>query len=356
MKEKTELPAFLLDHTPWEEGVNPIWPASSFVLHRNLGKRLFPPKMSDAQLRQILDVLKDALLKSTHLNRPLLLIAEEVSPLDREYLIEHYLRLEGFPDTTSGQAFIIDESRQFLGLINIQDHLQIQLLDCKGDWEKTWNALSKLETSLASNFDYAFSPRFGYLTSEPGQCGTGLIVQAFLHLPALIHTGQLSEALVKQKDENVDAEGMQGTLDELIGDIIVLENKYTLGLSEESILHALNSTAMKLIVSEKALRAHLKEKNNPDMKDQVSRSYGLLLHSYQLETKEALNALSLIKLGIDLGWVAGITDQKLNTIFFKCRRAHLSHVFEGKAYDAQELSHKRAEFLHKQLEGLQLKI
>ena len=301
MTEKVELPPSLLEHVPWEKDSNPIWPASTFVLRRNLVKFLFPPKLESPQIQQTLEMFKTPLLSFPDFVQPLLLRAETLSALDKEFLHEHFICSETFQNTFNGQGFVVDNLGRFLALLNIEDHLQLLWIDCKGDWENTWNALMKLESSIGNAVDYAFSPKFGYLTSDPLYCGTGLTVTAYLHLPALIHTGQLSETLIKQKEEGVSAAGMEGNSDDLVGDLLAVSNNYTLGVTEDSILHSVHSTAMKLMASEKKLRTHLQEENNPEMKDRVSRAYGLLIHSYQLQTKEALQALSMIKLGIDLG-------------------------------------------------------
>jgi protein arginine kinase len=357
MAEKIKLPQSILEYIPWKKETNPIWLATSFLLHRNLNKFNFPLKMDERQLEQTLTSLKDQLLKSSLLDGPVLLNAEEVSALDKEYLFEHFLCSEGFQNTLKSQGFVIDNSGNFFAKLNIQDHLQLQLIDNVGGWEKVWNQLSEIETALGSSLEFSFSPKFGYLTSDPFLCGTGLSVQAFLHLPALIHTHQLQETLTKQKEEEVTATGMGGTLDELTGDLVVIGNTYTLGINEEAILHSIHSTSMKLMALEKTLRSHLQSDHNAEIKDQVSRSFGLLLHSYQLQTKEALGALSLIKLGLHLDWVEGITDAKLNTLFFQCRRAHLLHLLnEQQMTDSQEIARKRAEFLHKNMQGAVLKI
>ncbi len=220
-----------------------------------------------------------------------------------------------------------------------------------------WNSLNEIDTAISSSVEFSFSPKFGYLTSDPGFCGTGLSVQAFLHLPALIHTQQLGETLAKLKEEEVTVSGMGGNLEELVGDIVVIRNSFTLGMTEEAILQSIHSMSMKLMAVEKTLRTHLQTESNAEIKDQVSRSFGLLLHSYQLQTKEALGALSLMKLGLHLDWIEGITDAKLNTLFFQCRRAHLLHSLnELSLTDSQEIARKRAEFLHKNMQGVLLKI
>lgn len=354
MKE-SKIPSFLLEHTPWEEENNPIWLASSFILHRNLTQYPFPPKLNEkTQANQVLEKLKETLLRCPELKEPLFLKGEECSALDKEFLFEHFLRLEAFPQAPLEQGFLIDKGGCFLGLCNMSDHLQLQLLDCRGEWEMTWNALLKIETALAAAFDYAYSPRFGYLTADIGHCGTGLEVLLYLHLPALIHKGQLEEILQKQKEEDVLAIGMEGALDQAVGDFVILRNRYNLGVSEEAILRSLQTTAMKIIGEEKTLRTHLKETSDLQIKDLISRAYGLLFHSYQLQTRETLEALSHIKLGLYLGWVTGTTDKKINQAFFACRRAHLIYALKEESSDYQELPRKRAEFLQKELQGMQL--
>lgn len=357
MTEKSKLPQALLNHTPWEKEINPIWLATSFLLHRNLAKFNFPSKMSDQQLQQIRSSLQEQFLKSKLLQNPVAINASEISTIDKEFLYEHFLCFENFQNAFGGQGFVVDESGHFLAELNIQNHLQIQLTDCEGSWEKSWNTLSEIETEIGKSIDFAFSPKFGYLTAEPTLCGTGLLVQAYLHLPALIQMGQLQETLLKQKEEGISAASMSGNLEEIIGDLVIISNTFTLGINEESIIHSVHSIAMKLMAIEKSLRSHLQTENTPLIKDRVSRAFGLLLHSYQLQIKEALDALSLMKLGLHLDWIGGITDSKLNTLFFQCRRAHLLHTLgEPELGEPQEISHKRAEFLHKNMQGVILKI
>ncbi len=356
MKEKSNLPQALLEHIPWEQETNPIWPASSFILHRNINKYFFPPKMNENQLKQTASILQNSLLKSSALGNPVFLSADEIDAADKEFLFEHFLCLEGFQNTLGGQGFIVDDSSRFLGMVNIQDHLQIQLIDCKGSWEQTWNTISQIESLIGDTIEFSYNPKFGYLTSDPYLAGTGLVVLAYLHLPLLVHSGQFEDTLIKHREEEIIATGIQGTTDEMVGDILVLRNAYTLGMSEESILHSLHSMAMKLMAIEKTVRTHLPPERSSELKDMVSRSYGLLMHSYQLQTKEAMNALSLLKMGLDLGWIRGVTDQKLTEALFRCRRAHLLYEIKDKKIPPADIPRKRAEYLHPLMHEIELKI
>ncbi len=356
MAKNPHLPPTLLDHTLWEKQSNPIWLGTSFSLHRNLARSFFPGKLAQAELQRTLLSLCDGLLTLPQLNHASLLKAEELTPMDKEYLYEHFLSSRSFENTSNGQGFIVDDSGQFLALLNIQDHLQIQWSDSEGTWESAWERLSKIEAELSKRAEFAYSPRFGYLTSDPHLCGTGLIVKAYLHIPALIHSKKLQELLQQEKEESVEATGLGEHEDLWIGDILILRNRFTLGVSEENILSTIHGAAMKWMGAEKSIRKELASQENSAIKDEVCRAYGLLTHSYELKTQEVLEALSLLNLGCDLNWVTGISPMQLDTLFFRCQRAHLLNTLEKQEATASEIPHLRAQFLHEQMRPVSCKL
>lgn len=349
MTERKPLPNPFYTHAPWDDTSNPLWPATSFYLIRNFSLSPFPHKMTESQSMKMVDQVSSLLLKMQQLQNPVLFKAEDLSKIDKEFLYEHFLCRETFQNTLKGQGFIVDDTAHFLAQINLFDHLQLELIDCKNRWEKVWAVLSDIDTALSQSLKPSFSSRFGYLTSDPGKCGTGLSVICYLHLPMLIHTNQLQEALEMHLEDSVTISSLQGAPNDFMGDFVLLQNKYSLGLTEEMILRDLHISATKLSLAEKALRDKCRKTKDVDIKDFVSRSYGLLIHSYQLQTKEVLDALSKVKLGIDLGWIQGISDSKINEVFFTCQRAHISFVYDEQNIDPKDIPHRRAEFIHQQI-------
>lgn len=346
------LPEYLLNHVPWEQEADPIWPATTFVLRRNLAPHIFPTKLKEERAHILRNQLQDVLLSQANLADPKFLPAENLTAIEKEYLFEHFLRLQAFQSVLKGQGFLVDSSTKFLALFNIEDHLQLHLTECENKLEKGWNTLSNLDTKLSKILDFAYSEKLGYLTSDPALCGTAFKMTVFLHLPALIHKDRLQDALAKQNDEEIEASSLEGTFDSFLGDLLILTNRYCLGISEENIFYSLHSAAMQFALLEKTLRNRLREDKDSAMKDHVSRAFGLIMHSYQLETKETLGALSLMKLGLDLGWVAGVTDQTINEVFFQCRRAHLYTLFHDP--DPTHLARHRAELIHSKLKTMEL--
>lgn len=351
-------PSLICNESPWNNNGNPIWLGSTLTLLRNLEKYNFPGKLPSDKRKIIISLLSQNILDSGELKQPQLLRAEDMPPIDKEFLVEHFLSKHGFHQAYTGEAFILDQSGEFLAVFNLKDHLLLEWIDIKEDLENNWDRLTKIESKLTPSVNFAFSPKFGFLTSDPTQCGTGLIVTVFLHLPMLLYTDRLEEIIKKNKDEGIEQTGLQGDPNELIGDIVAFNNACTLGVTEENILSSLRTLATKLAVEEKGMRQQLKRGNEAEIaevKDRVSRAFAILMHSYQIEAVEALQSLSLLKLGLDLEWIKGTSQIDLNRLLFNCRRAHLLCHF-GKKITQEELPHRRAEFIHKALHGLELLI
>jgi len=350
--------SILFQKKPWSNNPNPIWLASTVTLLRNIEKFKFPGKLDDDRKKQIVslvskDLLADGATAVGGLTKPSLIKGESIGALEKEYLVEHFMSSHNYNEAGAGEGFILDESGEFLATLNMNDHVHLQLLDIKGELENTWSRLVKIETALGKKLNYSYLPKFGFLTADPTQCGTALLVTVYLQVSGLVHMGIVDDILEKIADESFYISGIQGNPNEIIGDILMIQNNYTLGLTEENIISSMRSLTTKLIVEETSTRNQVKKDNSADMKDKVSRAYGILTHSYQIESVEALNALSLLKLGAEAGWISGIGNRELNELTFNCRRAHLLHECTEKI-SQEEIPHKRAEKIHKALKEVKL--
>lgn len=341
--------------SPWSNNGNSIWLASSLRLQRNIDKFKFPAKLDLERKKQIVSLVGKELLHLDSQSNPKLLKAEELSVLDREYLVEHFLSMESFHQMGVGQGFVFDDSGQQLTLFNTADHLSFIRITTQPESDNSWAQLIKQEVALGKHFNYAFSPRFGFLTADLSKCGSAFTIAAYLQLPALIHTEKINTLLEFELEDSLFVTGIQGNPTEVVGDILVIQNNYTLGVTEEHICSSVRSFAQRLIAEENSTRLAMKHSPNPSLMDRVSRAFAVLAYSYQIEAVEALNAFSLLKLGVEMGWVEGCSVLELNQLFFNCRRAHLLYQLEEKI-SQEEISHKRAECIHKAIKNISLRI
>lgn len=355
MMDSNQSDPILVQSKLWENNSNNVWLASAVSLSRNFEKFKFPPKLDAERRKQILSLIGKELLAVKTLVNPRMILAEEFTPLRKEFLVEHFLSNRSFQHAHGGEAFILEDSGDFLCALNIQDHLYLQTIDINGELESAWQRLVDIETAVGKTVSYAYSPKYGFLTADPNECGTALAMSVFLQVPALVHLEKIDETLETLIEDSLLVTGIQGNPTEIIGDIIVVRNNYTLGVTEENIISLLRSITTKITLEENRARSDIRHHVSAEIKDRVSRAFGILFHSYQIEAVEALNALSLIKLGADLGWVEGISLQEINNLIFNCRRAHLVTQYKEKLTQ-EEIPHKRAEFIHKSLKPVHLTI
>jgi protein arginine kinase len=355
MKENNKLHPFFCQNTLWANNENTVWLGSTINLFRNIEKFKFPAKINGERRSQIVALLSKEFQSIPSLQKPTLFKAEELSSMQKEYLVEHFLSNQSYHSASTGEAFIVDETGQIMISINLRNHLHFVYIDTKTDIETAWAQLVKVETGLGGLISYSYSPKFGFLTADVTECGTALAVVVYLQLSGLIHSGKIDDALEKLVDESFNVSGIQGSPTEIIGDVLAIQNNYTIGVTEENIISSLRTVSTKLLVEERAARTHIKQDKNAEIKDKVSRAFGILIHSYQIEAVEALNAISLLKFGHDLGWLQGVTVSQLNQLFFNCRRAHLLCQSDEKV-PQEELTHARAEFIHKTLKDAKLTI
>lgn len=343
-----------LDPKVWQNNDRSIWIGSSLTLSRNIDKYNFPEKLKQTQKDHISKFLCTEIQNQSLLKQTKVYQAKDLSPNDKELLLEHFLTMESFHHCAAGNAFITEASSRILAQINHKEHLKLTILDPKNNLESSLNELIELDNELGKSVRYCFSSKFGFLTANPLRCGTGLFVTCFLHVPALVHTKQLDDALNSLKHHNVAITGLYGQPEELTCDLIALHNPCSLGMAEEKIISTLEAHAKRLEIAEKAARKKLLEDNEEALKDKISRAYALLRHSYRLPTIEALDALSLEKLGADLGWITGVEQHTLNSLLFSIRRAHLQQSHPD--LTTEQLPHKRAELLHETLKPAKLHI
>lgn len=330
----------------WKGNTNNIWLATTLCLHRNIDKFVFPQRLETNKKDVLSDLLFSTITETNTLNQPTKLSYNSMQAMEKEYLYEHFLEFKPAKDSLLGESFIFDATGHFLIKINVQDHIEIQGIETKGNLEPTFEKIQELERAIEKQIPFAFSNKFGYLTEDPTICGTGLVVKAFLHVPASAETNELSSFLTNSQNEGISITGIQGSSDEIIGNMIVVSNQWTIGTTEESILSLVRTTALAIASFEKEMRSkvHTMPVRDETLFDKMSRIVGTLKFCYSIDTSETLRALSVTKLGIELGWIQGITIEKLNEQFFALRRAHIASILRWNT-SQEAINHERARLL-----------
>lgn len=318
-------------------------------LARNLAGRPFPGWAGREGRAEVLAACREALATAAPLKRALNIPIDELGPLERQILVERHLISRELSGSKGGGGVVINKEQTFSVMINEEDHLRIQVLRAGFQLRKAWNAIDSLDTALEESLDYAFSPGLGYLTACPTNLGTGMRASAMMHLPALVIAGQMEKVVRAVNQLGMVVRGLFGEGSDASGSIFQISNQTTLGESEEDIIKRLHSVLQSIVEHELNARARLLESDGPKLHDKIGRAYGILQHSHLLSSSEAMNLLSLVRLGIDLGIFPEPARATVDRLFIEAQPGHIQHAtgkaeLESAERDALRAARLRAEF------------
>jgi protein arginine kinase len=110
----------------------------------------------------------------------------------------------------------------------------------------------------------------------------------------------------------------------------------------------LNKIIEQILQHEQNARASLLEKRPTLLLDSIGRAYGILRHAHSMASKEALNLLSCLKLGVDLGFFPEEGRLLVDQLFMETQPAHLQKSSQQKL-QAEERDTLRAEIIRGKL-------
>ena len=105
---------------------------------------------------------------------------------------------------------------------------------------------------------------------------------------------------------------------------------------------------MQLIQQERSARQHLLQMSKIHLMDRVWRSYGILAHSHIIESKEAAQRLSDVRLGIDLQIIEGISGNILNELMILTQPGFLQQ-YAGEILSPESRDIRRAALIRERL-------
>jgi protein arginine kinase len=226
---------------------------------------------------------------------------DEASDIDRHFLIERHLISRHHAFGKGPRGAVIGRRECFTIMVNEEDHLRLQVLKGGLQLRKCAEQINRIDDQIEEKVNYAFHPKYGYLTACPTNVGTGIRVSVMLHLPALKMTGQIEKFHKAARDMNFAVRGLFGEGTEASGDFYQLSNQVTLGVSEGDMVSRFEDVVIPEIVDyEKAARKKLLSKDVDILDDKVSRAMALLRNAHLISSQEALFLLSHLRLGINM--------------------------------------------------------
>lgn len=325
---------------------------SRIRLARNLRRHPFPGWAKRDQRAAALDLMRPAVEALPAMKGAFSQELGDLNSVQKQVLVERHLISREHAARGNGSAAVIERRQTFSLMINEEDHLRMQAIRPGLQLSAAFAALSELDSALEESLEFAFDANLGYLTTCPTNLGTGLRASAMLHLPGLVLSDQIGQVLQAVNKIGLAVRGLYGEGTESLGNLYQISNQSTLGESEETIIRRLERVISQVANHEQNAREKLLE-DDPDMvADKIGRAYGVLRHAHIIDSKEALNHLSLLRLGGTLGFFRPDTVILCDSLLMDIQPAHLQ-LHSGRKLSPEERDSIRAEIVRSRLQSLE---
>lgn len=310
-------------------------------LARNL--KGYPFRITEAQHKEIADKVFAALQNNPTVGpefekKQIIPRSTEASQLVEEHLISPEL-------AQNGGWLIVSKDGGVSIMVGEEDHLRLQVIGtglCPKECLDTANRIAAL---IEGELPFAYDERLGYLTACPTNIGTGLRASIMLHLPMLTATGEIGRITGYAGSRGCAVRGAYGEGSKAVGGFYQISNQVTLGASAAELTDKLVETATTIIDAEKKAREQVRSQDEAGLRDRIYRAAGTLRSAYLIDTSEAVQCISDVLVGLQMGLLSGVDPQKLYELEQRIRPAMLTGA-------PQERDRKRAELLREAAKNL----
>src|SRR5580765_1449217 len=330
---------------------NRIVLSSRVRLARNLKGLAFPGWAKKLERVKTLDLIRPAVESLPQLAGAFSESMDNLSALDKNILVERHLISREHAAKSSGSGLVLNREETLCVMINEEDHMRMQALRPGLQIRHAWNAINQVDSELEKKLDYAFNADLGYLTACPTNIGTGIRVSAMLHLPGLVLAEQINPIIQSVNKLGLAVRGLYGEGTEALGNVFQVSNQMTLGESETAIVERLEKVLAQIIEHEENARATLLEKKPKMVYNHIGRAYGILANAHSISSKETMNLLSLMRLGVDMGLFPGVDRALVDELFIMTQPAHLQKQHSEKL-SAEERDLLRADMVRERLKNV----
>ncbi|MEY2466066.1 MAG: protein arginine kinase [Verrucomicrobiota bacterium] len=322
--------------------------SSRVRLARNVRDGAFPGWAKKPERIKVLEIIRPAVETLPEMKAAFSESMDNLSTLDKQILVERHLISREHAAKSSGSGIVLNHDETLCVMINEEDHMRMQALRPGLQLRQAWQAIDRVDSELEKKLDYAFNSDLGYLTACPTNIGTGIRVSAMLHLPGLVLAEQINPIIQSVNKLGLAVRGLYGEGTEALGNVFQVSNQMTLGESESAIVERLEKVLAQIIEHEENARGTLLEKKSKMVYNHIGRAYGILANAHSISSKETMNLLSLMRLGVDVTLFPGVDRALVDELFILTQPAHLQKQHSEKL-SAEERDLLRADMVRERL-------
>jgi len=271
--------------------------------------------------------------------------------LEKEALVECHLISRDLLLAERVSALVVSKKSGASILVNEEDHFRIQVLSGGLRLKRALALAKRIERELDQHTTFAKHDGLGFLTACPTNVGTGLRASVMLQLPALFFARRLETCLQRRVGRALAVRGIYGEGSGPLACLLQISNQTTAGMDEAEALAQVTKAAQDISRDEQRARASIQERFAWDVEDLVYRAAATLTAARSINSGEAMDRLSQVRLGIDLGLLDGVDRRIVDQLMIFIRPASLQ-VLVGEPMAPRERDMRRAKLIREHLQGL----
>lgn len=327
--------------------------ASRIRLVRNLKAYKFPGMLTAQEAAGLTQELCQKLqrLSETDGRSYEQVLLKDIDQMHRESLKEKQLINRASVDRPGEAGLLLSSDEAVSVTVNSVDHIRLQVSQSGMELEQIWGQIDKLDDCINEMYPYAFDDKLGYMTAYPTNLGTGMKVYLVLHLALLDSMVKFPEIVSEIGRYGMNLRPAFGKNKENSGNLYVLFNQKTLGVSEKDLIQVIEKVAGQLSGQEKSLREHSVQHHRVQAEDICRKAYGTLRYSRLMTLQTGMHLLSQLRWGQEEQVISFEKYINIYELMIGIQPCSLS-VFYGKQLDGEAQDQARAAYLQRFLPEL----
>ncbi len=303
-------------------------------LARNLANFSFPCTINEEDKGRVQSLVFDSFSQFEDSNQYQAVAMRNIAPIGEKILCER-----GIVEHASGTGIVTRMDGYVSCLVNSYDHVRISSFKSGLDCNDTYLLSKNIDDNLQKKLQFAASYDFGYLTSSIYDAGSGMKVSLRVHLPSLSFDGRIEGLLteIHQKKLLITAcYGSGGTSGLACGSYFQISNSSARNGNEFDQLTDIAAMGRYLYELENRTREDVRDRKVTSVKNIILRAYAAAKYSRLLEYREAVEIISGIKWGLDIGYLYGCQDSEMLALLYRIQDGHLEFLLKNGTFSFEK--------------------
>ena len=226
-----------------------------------------------------------------------------------------------------GMGVIVRDDGILSATVNIKDHIRLSAFYAGFEIQKCFMLGKNTINKLGEMLEFSAVQDFGYLSSDIKNIGSGIKCSVLCSLPGHSLTNKIQEKIesLAKKNFEIHAYYAQNTK-RLLGYLYLISTKSAAGYTDEVQISTILTAIRALVNEERELRDSLVKTQLWRIQDEVIKAFSIAKNAYLLDVKETIDLVFKIKLGINLGFVDGLSYEACVALLYQTQTAHIAFL------------------------------